>query len=395
MNTKKILAGLSLSSILLLTACSSTNDPQKPNLSTVGVSSGSPESTPQSAANSAQSLPGTESTSNVSSGGQNNSESTVSEPETSFTPPNNDQQGEVSGSILVLPGGRGIMLYGIGYGPGRNYAETVNKYKEKLGANVNVYSMVVPTQLSFYLPEKYFDEGVSDRELPHIDDINEHLYGIIPIDAFSALKDHVGEDIYYRTDHHWTQLGAYYAAKAFAETALVPFDDLSAYEKHEKEGYLGSFYGGSGEHPEIKNNPEKFMWFIPKREVTTVYYDQKGENGYEGSYFFKPEDFNVPSQWLFTYMSGDGNIVHVSTGLDTGRKLMILKDSYADSFAPCLFGSFDEIWIADIRFCEIGAVGFAKDKGITDLLFCCSAYSAAGDSRYKLYDIQRKLEEIM
>lgn len=387
MNTKKILAGLSLSSILLLTACSSTSDPQKPNLSVVGTSSDSPESTPQSADGSAQSLSGTESTSNVSSGGQNVSESTASEPETSFVPPNNNQQGEVSGSILVLPGGRGIMLYGIGYGPGRNYAATVNKYKEKLGANVNVYSMVVPTQLSFYLPEKYFDEGVSDRELPHIDDINEHLYGIIPIDAFSALKGHVNEEIYYRTDHHWTQLGAYYAAKAFAQTAKVSFDELSEYDKHEKEGYVGTLYGSSNQNPEIGNNPETFFWYVPKREVTTTYYSPDLSNYYGGNYFYKPDDFGSTAEWNLTYMAGDGQIVHVKTGLNTGRKLMIIKDSYADSFAPNLFGSFDDIWVVDMRYCSTSAVQLAKDKGITDLLFCSCTFSATAQNQYKLEEI--------
>lgn len=387
MNTKKILAGLTLSSILLLTACSSANDPQKPNLSVVGESSGSPESTPQSAANSAQSLPGTESTSNVSSGGQSTPESTASEPETSFTPPNNDQQGEVSGSILVLPGGRGIMLYGIGYGPGRNYAATVNKYKEKLGANVNVYSMVVPTQLSFYLPEKYFEESVSDRELPHIEDINEHLYGIIPIDAFSALRDHVNEEIYYRTDHHWTQLGAYYAAKAFAQTAKVPFDELSEYDKHEKEGYVGTLYGSSNQNPEIGNNPETFFWYVPKREVTTTYYDPDLTNEQQGSYFYKPDNFSSTAEWNLTYMAGDGRIAHINTGLNTGRRLMILKDSYADSFAPNLFGSFDDIWVVDMRYCSTSAVQLAKDKGITDLLFCSCTFSATAQNQYKLEEI--------
>lgn len=387
MNTKKILAGLSLSSILLLTACSSTNDPQKTNLSTVGVSSVSPESTPQSTGSSAQSLPGTESTSNVSSGGQSVPESTVSEPETSFVPPNNNQQGEVSGSILVLPGGRGIMLYGIGYDPGRNYAATVNKYKEKLGANVNVYSMVVPTQLSFYLPEKYFDEGVSDRELPHINDINEHLYGIIPIDAFSALKGHVNEEIYYRTDHHWTQLGAYYAAKAFAQTAKVSFDELSEYDKHEKEGYVGTLYGSSNQNPEIGNNPETFFWYVPKREVTTTYYDPDMTNEHQGNYFYKPDNFASTAEWNLTYMAGDGRIAHVNTGLNTGRRLMIIKDSYADSFAPNLFGSFDDIWVVDMRYCSTSAVQLAKDKGITDLLFCSCTFSATAQNQYKLEEI--------
>ena len=314
-------------------------------------------------------------------------EGTPNGAETPYVPPTEGQQGEVSGSIMVLENGRGIMLYGIGYEPGRNYAATVNKYKEQLGEYVNVYSMVVPTPVSFYMPEKYFDQGVSDRELPHIEDINEHLNGIIPIDAYAALRDHVNEDIYYRTDHHWTQLGAYYAAKAFAGTALVPFDDISEYDRYEKDGYLGTLYGSSENDPRIGNNPETFFWYVPKRAVTTTYFDTNAENGYEGNYFFKPDDFSSTVEWNLTYMAGDGHIVHVETGLDTGRRLMIIKDSYADSMAPCLFGSFDDIWIVDMRFCTTSAVQLAKDNDITDLLFCSDTFSATAQNQYKLEEI--------
>lgn len=387
MNKKRILNTFIAAALTLsLAACSSTQE--NLNSNTASTLSNSLESTGQSAANSVQSAPESEAV--PSSTAQSSSESTgepESSVETSYTPPTDGQQGEVSGSILVLEGGRGIMLYGIGYEPGRNYAATVNKYKERLGTNVNVYSMVVPTQVSFYLPEKYFDEGISDRELPHIDDINDHLDGIIPIDAFDALKGHVNEEIYYRTDHHWTQLGAYYAAKAFAETALVPFDELSAYDKYEKQGYIGTLYGSSNENPEIGNNPETFFWYIPKREVTVTYYDPDMTNEQQGSYFYDPDNFGSTAEWNLTYMAGDGRITHVETGLNTGRKLMILKDSYADSFAPNLFGSFDDIWVVDMRYCSTSAVQLAKDKGITDLLFCSCTFSATAQNQYKLEEI--------
>lgn len=86
-------------------------------------------------------------------------------------------------------------------------------------------------------------------------------------------------------------------------------------------------------------------------------------------------------------MAGDGHIVHVETGLNTGRKLMILKDSYADSMAPWLFGSFDDVWVVDMRYCETSAVQLAKDNNITDLLFCSCTFSATANNQYKLAEI--------
>lgn len=301
--------------------------------------------------------------------------------DTSYVPPNNDAYGEVSKSVLVLDGGRAMMLYEMNAERGQKYAAAVSEYKKRLGENINVFALIAPTQLSFYLPERH--SGLAGDETALINDIYAQMSGIIPIDAFSALKSHVGEDIYYRTDHHWTQLGAYYAARSFAETALVPFDELSDYERHEKENYLGSFYGGSGEHAEIKNNPETFVWYIPKRTVKTIYCDNKFENGEEGGYFLNPDDIDAPSHWLDTYAQA-ALAVRVDTGLDTGRRLMIIKDSYADMFAPSLFGSFDEIWIADMRFCRTSMVKLAEDNGITDVLFCCSAHTASGEGAYYL-----------
>ena len=341
------------------------------------------------------SVPSQSTDNSVQSGVQSTSEEnsvsvpqiTANDPEKPYTPPDNDQQGEVSGSIMVLEDGRGIMLYGIGYEPGRNYAATVNKYKEQLGEYVNVFSMIVPTPVTFYMPEKYYEQGISDRELPHIEDVNDHLSGIIPIDAYAALVDHTDEEIFYRTDHHWTQLGAYYAAQAFAKMALVPFDDISEYDRYEKDGYLGTLYGSSDNNPLIGNNPETFFWYVPKREVVTTYYDTDAQNGYEGNYFYKPDDFGSTVEWNLTYMAGDSRIVHVETGLDTNRRLMIIKDSYADSLTPCLFGSFDEIWVVDMRFCTTSAVQLAKDKDITDLLFCSNTFSATAQNQYKLEEI--------
>lgn len=307
----------------------------------------------------------------------------TSYPESDPSPPAYDD-GEVVGSILVLNDGRGIMLYGADYEDGRKYAETVSEYKRRLGENVNVYSMVIPSQVTFYMPEKYFEDGVSDRELPHIDDINAHLNGVIPIDVYDALKDHAGEEIYYRTDHHWTQLGSYYAAKSFAQTARVPFDELSEYDRNERYGFTGTLYGPNYDVVG-KAKPEEFVWYKPKREVKTIRYDAKCENGKEKSYFRSMS--TITDDEPFHNVYGGGIITQVTTGLDTGRKLMIIGDSFPWSFTPCLFGSFDEVWFVDYRFCEISAVGLAADKGITDLLFCSSIFTATSSNQERFAEI--------
>lgn len=288
--------------------------------------------------------------------------------------------GEVLESIIVLNDGRGLLLYSGSYENGRSFAETLSEYKSRLGENVNVYSMVIPTAAAFYLPEEYYDQGVSAREPPHLENINKHLSGVIPVDAYSALEAYKSEDIFFKTDHHWAQLGAYYAAEKFAETALAPFDALSEYDKKERgyfSGNLSSMISGS----QIKAKPDAFVWYEPKREVTTTAYDIHVENGAEQSYFRNPSAITDGDYYMVFH---NGVITHTSTGLETGRRLMIIGDSLPWALAPCLFGSFDDVWLLDFRGFEGSITELAKDKGITDVLFCESIDIATLDY-YEVY----------
>ena len=180
-----------------------------------------------------------------------------------------DVDGEMANNILIVKD-RGIMLYGGGFAVGEQYAITLNKYKQAMGEDVNVYSLVAPTSVSFYLPKKFKDMSASETE--NIDHINSFLQGVTPIDAYSTLLPHKDEAIYSRTDHHWSPLGAYYAAEEFASVAGVPFAPLDKYQKVVKEGYVGTLYGFSGSS-KLKDNPEDFIYYVPQNTYTCTYYD--------------------------------------------------------------------------------------------------------------------------
>ncbi|MBD5384752.1 MAG: hypothetical protein HDR72_07110 [Ruminococcaceae bacterium] len=298
--------------------------------------------------------------------------------------PTGDQGGEMSGSVLVLDDGRAIDLYGGGYERGQNYAETLNQLKQLVGDNVNVFSLVAPTAVSFYLPDHL--AYMSGSEWDNIDYLNGFLDGVIPVDAYTALSKHVNEDIYFRTDHHWQPLGAYYAAEEFAKEAQVPFAPLSDYETVVMEGYVGTMYGYSGDNPLVRNNPDTFTYYKPKNEYTVTYYTQSLENPYEAGMFLKTLDNLAVVQWYYVFFGGDGEVAHVHTDVGNGRKLVIVKDSYGNAFAPCLANSFEDIWVVDMRWFEKSISQLVKDEGLTDVLFCMNSFSATGDNQYKLAD---------
>lgn len=287
-------------------------------------------------------------------------------------------QGELSGTVIVMADGRGMPIFG--GGTGATYAKALNEVKEKVGANVNVFSMIVPTQGSFYMPEGF---TMAD-EWDCIANVNEQLYGIIPVDAYTALSKHTDEEIYARTDHHWMQLGAYYAAEEFVKTAQisVPFAPLSDYDKYEIKGYLGTLYGWSEQNAAMGSNPETFVYYIPPNDFAT-YYMNPEDTDFTRGYMFVEQDVG---QSYSRFMGGDLKVVHIETDVTNGRKLLVIKDSYANAFVPCITGSFEEIWTADVRYLDDmqnfphSISQIVKDQGITDVLFCMDTFSAVGEN---------------
>ena len=188
----------------------------------------------------------------------------IEESDTTDTYTPADENAKIANNgILIIGQGenvRALMAYG-GTGSGcTGYAEAANKYKETF-PNVNVYCMVIPTSVEFYCPEKARKR--SNPQRPTIDNVINHLEGgVKSVDIYYTLRDHAAEDIYLRTDHHWAPLGAFYAAKKFAEVAGVPFRDLDGYERRVVHGYVGSMYGYS-QDISVKNAPEDFVYYVP------------------------------------------------------------------------------------------------------------------------------------
>ena len=308
------------------------------------------------------------------------SETTVTEAEEAPAEP--AREGELTNNILIVDN-RGIMLFGGWETMGENYANILNRYQEQL-PDVKMYSMVVPTVCSFYTPEEF--QHLITSEKANIDYINSVLKGVIPVDAYGALEKHKDEPIFMRTDHHWSSLGAFYAAEAFSAAARVPFAPISDYERHAKEGYVGTLYGFSN-NIILKNNPEEFFLYVPKANYTTTYYNRSFGGGYEGSLFMDIEN-TAPVSWYMTYMSGDDHIVKVDTDMPNGRKLCVIKDSYGNALIPFLTSSFETVYVIDMRYFDLNAISFLREQGITDVLFAMNTFSANGPNTDKIETIR-------
>ncbi|MBQ8790201.1 MAG: hypothetical protein IJZ51_02685 [Ruminiclostridium sp.] len=283
-----------------------------------------------------------------------------------------------NGQVAVTIDGHrwGISLYG--GGTGENYAKYLNEFKEKVGSNVNVFNMVVPTASAFYLPAGYEEYNASHRD--SINSIANNLVNVINIDGYAALEAKTDEYIYTRTDHHWMPLGAYYAAKAFCDVAMTPVKDLSTYEPVDVEGFVGTMYAFTEYDEQIKNDPETFRYYIPSTEYTATYYKTDFTLDEDVKYYTSIFVEQPASGAYSTFMGGDQKIVKIETENKNGRKLCVFKDSYGNAEIPFYIDSFQEIYVCDVRYFDVYAPDFVKDNGITDVLFTMCTFSAVGEN---------------
>lgn len=305
---------------------------------------------------------------------ETNTEPAVTTTVVTTTEDPNDEPAAEIGEGIILDHKRAVCVYGGSFSVGQDYAETLNAYQQDLGSDVQVYSLVAPTAVSYYLPEEYANYTASETE--NIDNINSYLNGVKPVDVYNALKPHTAEAIYARTDHHWLPLGAYYAAEAFAKVADVPFASLPDYDTATKKDYVGSMYTYT-ESAVLLDNPEEFTYYIPKNKYKTTYYSTSFTDPTEGDLLMNLDGYDN-SMYYLVFMGGDDKITHVETDCKNGRTLVIFKDSYGNALVPCLTSSFENIYVCDMRYFELNAIDFCKQVGCTDLLFAMNTFSATG-----------------
>ncbi|MBR6534098.1 MAG: hypothetical protein IKT65_00850 [Clostridia bacterium] len=277
---------------------------------------------------------------------------------------------------IVIYGTRGMEQFGGKEGGGQACAEALNEFKRRIGSGVNVYAMAIPTAAGIYAPKTGdFSSSLSCTERA-FNGLKGALDGVIYIDTLSILRAHSDEYLYFRTDHHWAALGAYYACQQFADTAGLPFATLDQFVKTPVGTFVGSMYKYSGYSSVIEKNPDTLIEYKPKQSYVCDYYSRdRFKFEFTGSLFS-----NKVSYTRFIY--GDSYIVHIhDTGVNNGRRLVVFKESYGNALTPFLISSFEEVYIIDMRYFELNAKDFIEDKKITDVCFSMCAFTVSSGSK--------------
>ena len=300
------------------------------------------------------------------------------------TPPvaeTDEVEGEQRGSVFIYKDMALPMFGGNKYACDR-YAAALAKYQDALGDSVQIYNLVIPSSIEFYLPKKYKDKGITADEKENIDYIYAQMNpGIKTVDAYSSMMEakENGEYIYFRTDHHWTVRGAYAAYEAFCKEAGFEPIPLESMEKHVIENFVGTLYGQT-QDTVLRDNPDYVEYFVPPMETETYRYIKNQPYTPYASTIFA--DYATGGGNTYSvFLHGDLPLTHIKTKANTGRKIVVVKESFGNAFSPFMVSHYDEVFIVDQRYFQLGLIDFIQQNGVTDLLFINNIFAANTDIR--------------
>ena len=241
----------------------------------------------------------------------------------------------------------------------------VNKFVENV--DIPVVFSLIPTQACIWadrLPEGAPNASQTDL----MTQAQGAVTGATWADVYTPLMEHKDEDIFYRTDHHWTSLGAYYGYTGLASAlgyTPVPLTDYTPTVRSTE--FYGTVFSSSGVRW-VK--PDTITTYVPDDGITVVShtYDNSGNPVEEQRALYVESFLSVKDKYSM-FLGGNQSLgVVTNTNNPDGPKLLIIRDSYADSLVPFLTAHYSEIHLIDPRYYHLSVKDYVEQNGIDQAL---------------------------
>lgn len=306
--------------------------------------------------------------------------------------PNYDDMEITNLGAIVIIGDRAMEIPTATESIIENYAGAVSNIRAAVKEDTRIISLVTPNSGQFYSP-KDMHTGSHDQQAM-IDLCYRTMDpAVITVDAYKALEKHKNEYLYFRTDHHWTQLGAYYAYTAFCEAAGWEAVELDQFETGSYDRFLGTMYSNTSQYPQssvLKENPDQLHYYLPITETTAAFYANADiGSSTNTTYWTWVVNTDLPETEYNKYMcfmSGDHPAALITTKVD-GPVALVLKDSYGNAFLPFLTSHYSKIYVIDPReFNQDGKPSldlaqYVQEREVDDVILVNYAY-AINNAKY-------------
>ena len=197
------------------------------------------------------------------------------------------------------------------------------------------------------------------------------------VDNYNTLKEHDDEYIFYKTDHHWTSLGAFYSYQELAKSMKLAETKENYYDRIlVSDNFFGALSSKSGYINEKGDDVEVFLPTdknIEKYIVDYVEEQKKSPTLYSSDALEKKDHYEV-------FLRGNHPLVKIKTNAKNNKTLLVFKDSYANSFIPFLIKNFSKIILVDQRYYYEDIDMLIDEEEVDDILYLYNANTFFNDT---------------
>lgn len=194
--------------------------------------------------------------------------------------------------------------------------------------------------------------------------------GVTNVDVRPALRgaDEMGTQVYYRTDHHWTTRGAGCAFAQFAESAGLNAAAFNRTYLPVTDSFSGTLSAKSGF--DIKKDTIHVITDDSGVDYVVEYKDE--QTAHKTACLYEEDKLDTGDKYAM-FFGGNHSEVDIETTADSNRRILVIKDSYANSFVPFMIPYYSDIIMVDPRYFTGDIYSLIRDNGITEVLFLYNA----------------------
>ena len=255
--------------------------------------------------------------------------------------------------------------------------QALEKFVGKAKQNAEVHVMMVPTK-SWVLREKLPAFAPHYKEQKFYDALQQKLEKEdVLISVEPVLDAHKEEEIYYRTDHHWTTLGAWYAYEQY--TKAVGGDLQRAQGKKKFRCISKDFYGTTYAKINYARQADKIEIYEPADKLRVVYNmgEKKTKTLYDVSFLKTADQYSV-------FTGGNQAVLEITGGIKNGKTLLLIKDSFANSILPFLAEDYEKLVVVDLRQLNVSGDRLLEMFSPTDILILYNSAQFAQDKEFEI-----------
>lgn len=287
--------------------------------------------------------------------------------------PDNGENGYLTEQGIYIWNNKAFETFNSSDTTAKSYAGAISHYKNKLGKDINVYNLLIPTHTAFGLPERLEKTVPSTDQKKYLDTVfKSYSSKVKSVNVYDIFEEKKKEYIYLNTDHRWTALGSYYAYQEFCRVADESPVKISELTSNNIPNFTGTLYASSKAEA-LNNNPDTITYYdMPESYTMSILKkDSTKWNEYRSVYNEDVNNYNV-------FIYGDNPVTKIINDNEkNGKKILVIKDSYGNAFIPWLINNYDEVHAIDFRSYNGNAISYCANNGITDVLFINSTVNSS------------------